>query len=243
MRPVELVVKYIAGEPLPDRRFEWAGVFICSEDDDIEEAFALSEPPTHDDWVYDNLPKGNTKTFVRVALARLNEIARPGSGQAIQAEAQSVDGPSLAATASTMGAFLDKVSATGPGKSTPGPGSPSARKTLAISRPRFVGLQLWDDGHPVARFQADLQNDGSDEQLHVIAEPHLIIDGGLTATGDLPGWFALSVSDISLGDVRKSPFGPWIHVGYLGGAVEFLVPTVPGAAVGLKLRLKSGSPE
>lgn len=61
MRPVELVVRYIEGEPLTDRRFDWAGVFICSESDEVEEAFALAEPPAHDDWIPDNLPKGNAK--------------------------------------------------------------------------------------------------------------------------------------------------------------------------------------
>jgi hypothetical protein len=30
MRPVELVVKYLEGNPLPDARLEWAGVFIAA---------------------------------------------------------------------------------------------------------------------------------------------------------------------------------------------------------------------
>ncbi|MCG6559567.1 hypothetical protein MB818_15255 [Ruegeria sp. 1NDH52C] len=44
MRPVELVVRYLPGESFADKRFEWAGVFVCSEEDEIEKAFAVSEP-------------------------------------------------------------------------------------------------------------------------------------------------------------------------------------------------------
>ena len=243
MRPVELVVRYIEGEPLPDRRFDWAGVFICSETDEVEEAFALAEPPAHDDWIPDNLPKGNAKTFVRVALKRLNEIARPHSNQTISASIPAEKGPSLAATAARMGAFLDRVSATGPGKPARKQSVPSPRKSLAISSPRFEGLQLGENGQPVARFRAELQNDASDRNLHLVAEPYLVVDGGSTASDDLPDGFELNVAQIVLAEARKAPEGPWIHVGHQGGTVDVLVPVVPGAALGLKLRLHSGRPE
>ena len=51
MRPIELVVKYLEGSPLPDERLEWAGVFVTSRDEEVEQAFADSEPPVHDDWI------------------------------------------------------------------------------------------------------------------------------------------------------------------------------------------------
>lgn len=243
MRPVELVVRYMEGEPLPDRRFDWAGVFICSESDEVEEAFALAEPPAHDDWIPDNLPKGNAKTFVRVALRKLNEIARPHASQAISAVAAAEQGPSLAATAAKMGAFLDRVSATGPGKPSPKQTGPSPRKSPAISTPRFEGLQLDDDGHPVARFRAELQNDESDPNLHLVAEPYLVVDGGSTAGDDLPDGFEPRVARILLAETGKGAKGPWIRVGHQSGSIDVLVPTVPGAALGLKLRLHSGRPE
>lgn len=243
MRPVELVVKYIEGDPLPDRRFDWVGVFICSDSDEVEEAFALAEPPAHDDWVPDNLPKGNAKTFVRVALKRLEEIARPHPVLTVASGASVENGPSLAATAATMGKFLDSVSASGPGRQTHGSSGASQRKSLAISAPRFVGLQLDGSGRPVARFRAELQNDASDENLYLVALPHLVVDGGSTADDDLPDGFELNVRQIMLGDDRKSAGIPWIHVGHLGGAVDVLVPTIPDAAIGVKLCLQSGKPE
>lgn len=45
MRPAELVVRYLEGRPAPDEDREWAGVFRCSDEPDIETAFANSEPP------------------------------------------------------------------------------------------------------------------------------------------------------------------------------------------------------
>ncbi|WP_231373163.1 hypothetical protein [Thioalkalivibrio sp. ALJ2] len=74
MRPAELVVKYLEGTPLPNNRLEWAGVFVCSNDEEIEQAFAASEPPTHDDWNPRSLPKSPKRTYVNVALTRIKEL-------------------------------------------------------------------------------------------------------------------------------------------------------------------------
>lgn len=242
MRPVELVVKYVAGEPFPDARFEWAGVFICSDNDEVETAFALAEPPAHDDWVPENLPKGRAKTFVRVALRQIDEFARTHANPTIASPSAQEQGPSLAATAAKMGAFLDRVSSTGPGRPPRQLSKPSARKSLSISAPRFAGLHLDDQGRPIAKFRAELHNDASDMALYVVAEPCLVVDGGTTSADDLPGGFTLTVDQITLGEHRMSPEGPWIHVGHEAGTVEILIPTVPDAAIGLKLRLHSGIP-
>lgn len=242
MRPVELVVKYMTGEPFSDSRFEWAGVFICSDNDEVEDAFALAEPPAHDDWIPDNLPKGHAKTFVRVALRQIDEFARTHANPAISPSGTEEQGPSLAATATKMGAFLDRVSSTGPGRPPRQPGKAPARKPLSLSAPRFAGLYLDDQGRPVAKFQAELHNDASDTALHVVAEPCLVVDGGATGADDLPGGFTLAVEQITLGGRQMSPEGPWIHVGHEAGTVEILVPTIHDAAIGLKLRLHSGIP-
>lgn len=243
MRPVELVVKYLVGEPYSDQRFEWAGVFVCSDDDAVEDAFAMAEPPAHDDWIPDNLPKGHAKTFVRVALRNLSEAASIQAGPGIvPANSDDGQGLSLAATASRMGAFLDRVSARGPGRSKNGGRSSSGRKSLAISPAKFAGLQLDDEGQPVARFLAEVRNDASDSSLHVIAEPFLVVDGGSTATDDLPGEFSLEIAEMRLGDRLSTAGQPWLHIGHEGGTIEVTVPTLPIGAIGLKLRLVLGEP-
>lgn len=49
MRTPELVVDYKSESPHPDQLFAYAGVFLASPAAD--RSFAISEPPTHDDWV------------------------------------------------------------------------------------------------------------------------------------------------------------------------------------------------
>ncbi len=71
MRKPELVVKYIQGPPLPSGQIEYAGVFIV--DEQMDEVFAKAEPPTHDEWAYQSLDNAREKTFVRVALRRIQE--------------------------------------------------------------------------------------------------------------------------------------------------------------------------
>jgi hypothetical protein len=71
MRPVELVVRYLEGPPLPTDRLEYAGIFIV--DEKLDRIFAKAEPPTHDDWIPNFLNNSNEKTAVRVALKRIRE--------------------------------------------------------------------------------------------------------------------------------------------------------------------------
>ena len=51
LRPAELVGTYqhIEGG-LKEDQPQWGGVFICDDNEEIEKAFAKSEPPAHDDW-------------------------------------------------------------------------------------------------------------------------------------------------------------------------------------------------
>ncbi len=66
MRRVELVVRYLAGPELPSASVEWAGVFLS--DADIDDAFASSEPPTHDDWIPSMVSDRQQKSLVNLAL-------------------------------------------------------------------------------------------------------------------------------------------------------------------------------
>ncbi|MAQ99654.1 MAG: hypothetical protein CMI00_03855 [Oceanospirillaceae bacterium] len=102
MRPVELVVKYMEGAPLADNRMHWAGVFRCYED--VEDAFAKAEPPAHDDWIPDNLPKSKEKTYVNVALKKLKESAYTVANPI--RHSGSSDGQSVAEISKLLGSFL-----------------------------------------------------------------------------------------------------------------------------------------
>jgi hypothetical protein len=74
MRSSELVVKYL---PVPQAVVDkdWVGVFLCSDANDIRRAFAMAEPPAHDDWIHEGLTDRNHKTWVKMTKLRLPELA------------------------------------------------------------------------------------------------------------------------------------------------------------------------
>jgi hypothetical protein len=65
MRQAGLVVDYLAGPPHPDATFCYGGVFQSSELAD--EYFAAAEPPTHDGWNPEGLPR-DARLVVQGAL-------------------------------------------------------------------------------------------------------------------------------------------------------------------------------
>ncbi|MDK8465386.1 hypothetical protein [Marinobacter sp. SS13-12] len=181
MRPVELVVKYFEGDPLPDERLEWAGVFVVDEDDEVEQAFADAEPPAHDDWIPDNLPKGHSKTFVNVALREIKKSAREVAAQTTSPSVQGEAGPSLAKVAGMIGSILDKGAGDGAGarqSKTAGSRSTTPKKAR-VTKPVFDRLF---DGHgdyqgPVAVFRSDVIQDQKRSGVVVCGEAMFAIDG------------------------------------------------------------------
>lgn len=85
MRQAELVVKYVEGAPIELAMLEYGGVFVGGGDPEVDRAFALAEPPTHDDWVDRNLEQQRQRYLVRSALRAIDEhveqFARPQSAR------------------------------------------------------------------------------------------------------------------------------------------------------------------
>ena len=86
LRKPMLVVKYLKCLRPPSDKLDCAGVFILNSNEragDVEKAFALSEPATHDDWIPESLENPSHKTFVRVAIRNIkhefNEFVAPNS--------------------------------------------------------------------------------------------------------------------------------------------------------------------
>lgn len=239
MRPVELVVTYLRGDPFPDPRFEWAGVFICSDEDDVEAAFAEAEPPAHDDWIPSNLPKGRTRTYVTVALKRLTEHAKRVSGARSPQPDPSDGGPSLAATASKLGRLLTTSSSRGSARS-PKPGHMPARREagIAVQRPLFRGLEAGPEGQPIAIFEAELKNDGSQANLIVVVEPHLVADGAKADADDLPPEYQVRLVRLELPSASLVTSGHALKVGTHSGTLRIAVQTPANAAAGVKATLR-----
>ena len=157
MRTAELVVKYLPGEQLPDDRAEWAGVFVSDSDPAIDNAFAASEPPAHDDWIPNNLEsRSHSKTFVNVALRRIREH----TARMVSAETQpnaGTEGGSLGRLADRLGGSLLAVpgSRLGGGNRRGrggGGGGGGRRRAVATG---FLQLEEID-GQPHARFAVQL---------------------------------------------------------------------------------------
>lgn len=79
MRDPELVVRYDPGPPPIGDLMDWAGVYLVSAD--VDRAYAMSEPPTHDDWIPGNLDERLDRMAVNVGLrevrSKANEFAHP----------------------------------------------------------------------------------------------------------------------------------------------------------------------
>ena len=159
MRPVELVVKYVEGEALPDERLEWAGVFIASAEHEVERAFANSEPPAHDDWIPHNLPKGPAKTFVNVALQRIKDFAISIDDLTQGHMSISSSGPPLARLAGKLGERLEGVGGEGAGTGRRGGRGGGTRPRRArATQPVFERLE--QEGQCiVAIFSTDVRQD------------------------------------------------------------------------------------
>ncbi|MBJ6137486.1 hypothetical protein [Marinobacter litoralis] len=189
MRPVELVVRYVQGDPLPDERLEWGGVFVVNSDDEVEQAFADAEPPAHDDWIPDHLPKGHPKTFVNVALREIKKAAREVAIVSASPGPQGEAGLSLAKVAGEIGAILDKGLGGGAGRKRISSGkSGSASRTAQVTRPIFDRLLDGYSSHtgPVAVFRSEVLQGSGRSGVRVQGSAMFAIDGGgLSSPNDI----------------------------------------------------------
>lgn len=188
MRPVELVVKYLEGLPIPDERLEWSGVFVASDADDVERAFAESEPPAHDDWKPNSLPRGRAKTYVNVALRRLKEAASemglPGTGPTDGGGA----GPPLGRLARRLGQALEGVVGEGGSRKRRRGGGGGARPARSRATPaRFERLESTPSGR-VAFFSTEVKQGVNRDGVQLTARAAVAIEGSriLRRDGDIP---------------------------------------------------------
>ena len=240
MRPVELVVKYLEGATLPDERIEWAGAFIASEDDKVERAFADSEPPAHDDWIPNSLPRGRAKTYVNVALRELNrhalDIANPGGGQ----PSGGTSGPPLAQAAGLLGTVLAGNPGDGAGRRKGGRGRGIRRSPRArASRPLFARLE-GKPNEPVAVFETTVLQDSRRSGIALKATAAVAVDGG-PATGTASIGLHPSVVGIKGPTADLSGDGGQVALDGKEGRFEIRVRFPPDCAVTLAVEVLQGS--
>jgi hypothetical protein len=153
MRPSELVVRYQAYPGVaPDT--QWGGVFMCSDEPRVRDAFAASEPPAHDDWVPDRLADQD-KTLVRVSLRRIREhVDRHfGVGQSpvVSGDTGAV---SLAAAADRFAAEFLSGEGSAAAETGGGIGGGGGGGKRPLDPLRFDSVRL-EEGRTIARFFAE----------------------------------------------------------------------------------------
>ncbi|MGY1813288.1 hypothetical protein [Blastococcus sp. SYSU D00820] len=166
MRSPELVVRYYEGPSTSSVHSVYAGVFRA--DDELDEVYAASEPPTHDNWVYEQLT-GPARTFVRVTFARLREqlaVFRAPVHAAVATRSRTA----LGAASNYLGglvaaAFTDVAESPSPRAARRSPGAPG----VATSEP---GSSVTGAGRRPAP--------SSRTKVTTLVEPHLEeMDGAL----------------------------------------------------------------
>jgi hypothetical protein len=203
-QPAEMVVKYLQGPAPEEGSSEWVGVFRCSEEKEVEQAFAKSEPPAHDDWQPDSLPpRSQEKSFVTVALRRIRENMPHQREQPI-IPGSSAGGP-LGKAAEALGGFLPAGRGEGAGKKR-GEGGTRSSRLPKFSQPVPVRLEEINGG-PVAVFSLELHAGAKGETIE--AHPRVLIDGraeepdSMTGFPEVLGWYSAHDRMVSAGENHK----------------------------------------
>lgn len=128
----ELLVKFLGLPSLDSPSLQWCGVFKpLAETDD---PFALSEPPSHDDWVAEAVKDKAQRQVVNVAMRRIRELVdralAPPASEVVQAGPSS----SVVALADSLGPLMGPVSGSAPRRRAAPPRGPS--------RPRQAQVRL-----------------------------------------------------------------------------------------------------
>ncbi|UDL05225.1 hypothetical protein [Marinobacter sp. CA1] len=177
MRPVELVVRYFEGDPFSNANAEWAGVFVAGNDEEVEEAFASAEPPSHDDWLPNMLPKGKHQSYVNIALRRIKEKAKQVAHSSHTISEHESDKEPLGLVAKAMGTFLSGAS------TSPLPQASGGRKKGKVAPSvsyvqwaSFKKLEAGRNGRVIALFSADVPHIKGDAIIGT-ATHFLVVDG------------------------------------------------------------------
>lgn len=247
LRPAELVVRYEEGSINEIEQRQWAGVFITDigEEGEVEKAFAMSEPPAHDDWQPDaatGLSK-HQQTFVRVALVRIKERIKELSGsdlktnQITATEARS----SLASLAGDFGRSLIGAGTGGSdGTTRTKAGGAGKKAALRLGSPISEGTTL-QNGSLVACFKVRLS--GPTEAMPcVMFTPWIQMDESskevVAPNGRAPEIIGVEIESRSVVRGEKGYVCP---VGAGGSTIRVLVSIPDYVAVGLTASIEEGA--
>lgn len=240
MRAPNFVVKYIEGPPAPYGLAEYAGVFRV--DSGVDAAFARSEPPTHDDWVPDQLEATWEKTYVRVAQRRIKELVEAFAAP-FSVEPGTTDARSVLGFSTMLGGLVPSIHDDGASSASRNGATPRRRPSVSPTdvRTNFIGepeLALIN-GIPamVARFEV-LGRPGLTATIKAVSRV-MVADGFETEPpegADIPHVLAWRTPD---GSVCSTGSNCSVQVASGTWSVEVSIPS--DAMTTLALEIEAGS--
>ena len=171
MRNAELVVKYLKGPELPAGLGGYAGVFrVTKSDTELDNIFRRSEPPSHDDWIYQALQDRSERIFVNRAVKSVEEAMDEYVGADSPTGKGSTDVP-LGQFSKQMAALVPSISGEGARRKPPGKraGGVPAAAPLEVThplRPKFSNDETVFESSVRAR-----------TSVRVTAVPSVVSDG------------------------------------------------------------------
>lgn len=182
LRAPEIVVKYLeAGRAIAADAVGFAGVFLADPDED--RAFALSEPPSHDDWqaasVRDDRARGIVKNTLQKIRSLAKDFAAPHAADVTVAQ-----GTSLAQLSSEFADLLPGLTLAADNTSRPGPSAgpePGQRRTRG-SKPTarlHETSELQEiDGVACAVFRVDVTHAAGSDRTTLRGEVFAMLGNG-----------------------------------------------------------------
>lgn len=149
MRQAELIVRYEAGPQPTNTGVCYGAVFRCREE--VDDIFARSEPPAHDDWVPDALETSSDQTKVRTTGKRIKETLRDAVRGTFTPEIgdSASDQKAAAKVSAQLGDLVAAAESTGAGAANGstrrGPRG-SSRTTTSIVRTEDPIISIFEGG-------------------------------------------------------------------------------------------------
>lgn len=192
MRDPRIVVKYLEGPPLPSDLAQWSGVFHASKA--VDDSFAKSEPPSHDDWVSEGLERPH-KTFVNVAYRRIADVIRESLAPG-QVESGFSTAVPLGALSSRLGSLIGPSEGTG-GRASPRPSAGSGPRRRGGVRVLSERLIESPDRSLIVEFEAE----PSGSEARVKVTPRVLVDARRAESEPPEGAWLPVVKEMTVGDV------------------------------------------
>jgi hypothetical protein len=235
----ELVVRYLDRQELDVEGFQWAGVFKPVAD--VDDSFALAEPPAHDDWIPQAVQDKGRRTEVRVALARIRETADKYLSPRKPSVASSEAPPSAAHVGDMLADLLGGLEGPAPStRVTPsGPAGMSSWTSADATAPgtAIIGITPTSSAGTASPLPLDTEDVGvtgpvssapTGTQTSPVTSagrrtrrPRVTVVGASQAPAQSPSWTRTTVDvQLASGSPAAAAVDISVRVGYDGGSVE-----------------------